>query len=60
MVCTRFLYANSLSGRLPSSLGNLHRLQYLDLHTNSISGTIPSELGSLSSLQDLCVLLRAP
>jgi len=44
---------NSLSGPIPTELGNLRNLQELKLNDNSLSGTIPTELGNLSDLQEL-------
>jgi Leucine-rich repeat (LRR) protein len=43
----------TLTGWLPSSIGNLTQLSSLDLGTNSISGTIPSSVGNLHRLQSL-------
>ena len=43
----------NLTGHLPSSLGNLKALTYLDLGNNQLIGSIPSELGQLSNLQQL-------
>ena len=40
----------SLSGQIPSSLGNLANLQALDLSGNTLSGQIPSSLGNLTNL----------
>ena len=47
------LSINSLSGSIPSDLGNLTNLIYLSLSSNSLSGSIPSELGNLTNLTDL-------
>ncbi|MBO1350423.1 MAG: putative Ig domain-containing protein [Hormoscilla sp. GUM202] len=47
------LPSNSLSGTLPSELGDLGKLRELDLSENSLSNAIPSELGSLGNLQQL-------
>jgi hypothetical protein len=44
------LNGNSLSGSIPSELGNLSNLTYLHLGSNSLTGTIPSELGNLTKL----------
>ncbi|KAF7829671.1 putative LRR receptor-like serine/threonine-protein kinase [Senna tora] len=43
----------SLTGLIPSSLGNLSRLQTLILSDNSLTGRMPSTLGQLSSLSVL-------
>ncbi|KAI3862814.1 hypothetical protein MKW98_008654 [Papaver atlanticum] len=51
---TRVDLGNSnLSGHLVPELGNLARLQYLELYKNSIQGKIPAELGNLNSLISL-------
>ena len=37
-----------LQGTLPTFIGQLTSLLYMDLHSNSLSGTLPSEIGQLS------------
>ncbi|KAK3415149.1 hypothetical protein EUGRSUZ_H00710 [Eucalyptus grandis] len=47
------LSANSLYGRIPSSISNLSKLSTLSIFNNSLSGTIPLEIGKLSRLSIL-------
>ncbi|XVF15093.1 hypothetical protein REPUB_Repub09cG0119600 [Reevesia pubescens] len=44
---------NSLSGGLPSEIGNIARLKLLNLADNELSGQLPSELSKLSDLEYL-------
>ena len=44
---------NQLSGGLPSELGQLVNLEWLDLDENQLSGAIPPELGKLANLVSL-------
>ena len=52
---------NNLKGHLPPEIGNLSRLERLDLHRNwrpgpssiGLTGRIPPEIGNLSNLSDL-------
>jgi Leucine-rich repeat (LRR) protein len=47
------LFNNSLSGSIPSEVGNLKDLLEIDLSQNHLSGPIPIELGKLAQLQVL-------
>ncbi|XP_017985484.1 PREDICTED: probable inactive receptor kinase At5g10020 [Theobroma cacao] len=44
---------NSLTGGLPSEIGNIARLKLLSLADNELSGQLPSELSKLSNLEYL-------
>ena len=44
---------NRLSGPIPPSLGNLKKLEEINLHKNQLSGTIPKKLGNMTSLNIL-------
>ncbi|KAF7089496.1 hypothetical protein CFC21_092458 [Triticum aestivum] len=50
---TMYLAHNSLTGTLPSEVGNLRNLGELDLSDNMISGKIPANIGECRSLQYL-------
>ncbi len=52
-VISLILDGNNLIGTIPSEIGNLTSLQYLDLDNNNLTGSIPSEIGNLTSLQYL-------
>ena len=47
------LSSRGLSGTIPSSLGNLSKLEELVLAYTDLSGTIPSSLGNLTNLEEL-------
>ena len=44
------LYGNSLTGEIPSEIGNLTNLTYLQLRSNQLTGSIPPEIGNLTNL----------
>ncbi|XP_017221821.1 MDIS1-interacting receptor like kinase 2-like [Daucus carota subsp. sativus] len=49
------LWGNNLSGKLPSSLGNLTNLNLLDISYNHLSATLPSSLSNITNLERLDV-----
>uniref|UniRef100_A0A0E0AFN4 non-specific serine/threonine protein kinase n=1 Tax=Oryza glumipatula TaxID=40148 RepID=A0A0E0AFN4_9ORYZ len=44
---------NNLSGSLPSNVGSLKSLKFMDISNNRFSGPIPDNIGNLRSLQNL-------
>ncbi|KAF8714078.1 hypothetical protein HU200_028075 [Digitaria exilis] len=44
---------NNLSGSLPSNVGSLKSLKFMDISNNQFSGPIPEDIGNLRSLQNL-------
>ncbi len=42
-----------LTGPIPSELGGLSKLTFINLHGNSLSGKLPSQLGNLSNLEQI-------
>ena len=44
---------NGLDGTLPTALGDLSALEYLDLRDNALSGALPSALADLTNLTSL-------
>jgi len=50
---------NSLTGTIPTTLGNLANVQLLHLGDNLFTGTIPSEQGQISSLAYLNLELNS-
>ncbi|KAK3279848.1 hypothetical protein CYMTET_12285 [Cymbomonas tetramitiformis] len=49
--CTNLhLHSNSLTGTLPTELGELTRMSAMYLHSNSLTGTLPTELGELTRM----------
>jgi len=59
ITCTRdhvshiSLFYNQLTGTLPPELGDLSRLQVIEMWANRLGGPIPAELGNLSELISL-------
>ena len=52
--CNEFAdVGNGLMGTIPSSIGNLTRLQKIYLGINSLTGNIPAEIGNLGRLKEL-------
>ncbi len=47
------LEINQLSGSIPTSLGNLSNLAFIDMEDNQLTGSIPAELGNLTLLTEL-------
>ena len=47
------LESYGLDGAIPAELGNLAKLETLNLWNNDITGEMPSELGNLAELKDL-------
>ena len=48
--------AHGLTGIVPSSLGNLTRIEVLNLSRNRMGGSIPQELGKLAELKELLLI----
>ncbi|CAN6196858.1 unnamed protein product [Urochloa humidicola] len=44
---------NNLSGSLPTKVGSLKSLKFMDISNNQFSGPIPEDIGNLRSLQNL-------
>ncbi len=47
------LHNNELNGNIPSELGNLNNLIFLQLNNNQLTGIIPANLGNLTNLIEL-------
>ena len=50
------LQGNHLSGSLPTTLGHLSHLQYLEIWNNDFSGTIPTQWGGMTQLEILRIV----
>ena len=44
---------NQLTGKIPSEVGSMTEMHFLDLSNNTLSGEIPTETGLLSALWEL-------
>ena len=53
VVVSLILKYNSLGVTIPSSIGNLENLNYLDLRQNELIGPIPASIGNLENLNYL-------
>ena len=51
-----FLDDNQLTGKIPSELGGLTKLEWLYLNHNQLTGEIPAELGDLANLRVLSLV----
>ncbi|KAL5756682.1 hypothetical protein ACOSQ2_021428 [Xanthoceras sorbifolium] len=47
------VYSNNVSGSIPSQVGHLSKLKYLDLGHNNLTGAIPPQIGNLRNLTQL-------
>lgn len=52
-VISLYLESMILTGEIPSTIGDLDALTYLNLRNNKLTGTIPTEIGNLTKLTDL-------
>ncbi|MBW6474876.1 MAG: hypothetical protein K0B14_17240, partial [Anaerolineaceae bacterium] len=50
-----FLGENELSGTIPSTIGNLINLQWVDIYGNQLSGSLPTSIGDLPKINNLNV-----
>ena len=50
-----YLHANSVTGVIPESIGNLMKLRQLYLYSNELNGTIPASVCKLENLLEPCV-----
>ena len=51
--CSAVPDGNGLFGPIPSEIGLLTNLEYLDIDRNKLTGTIPTELGKLVRMIEL-------
>lgn len=49
------LFKNHFSGAIPKEIGELTKLEQLDLRENNLSGAIPAEIGRILLLRRLYV-----
>ena len=54
------LFANALTGSIPSQVGQMVQLKALELDENGLTGPIPSQLGLLTQLTALHLANNAP
>lgn len=53
------LSGNSITGSIPTEIGIMHSLKFLELGDNQLTGTIPTQVGLLSSLAVLDLSFNA-
>ncbi|CAH1440713.1 unnamed protein product [Lactuca virosa] len=58
LIFMNYIYQVTLTGTIPSTLGQLLNHSVLDLSRNSLTGLIPSSFGSLSNLSSLDMSLN--
>ncbi|KAK3278103.1 hypothetical protein CYMTET_13942, partial [Cymbomonas tetramitiformis] len=51
--------SNSLTGTVPTELGELTAMQHMYLNSNSLTGTVPTELGELTAMQNMNLYLNS-
>lgn len=53
------LYSNKISGRIPSELYKLDKLEYLNLSINQLNGGLSEDIGNLKNLRELGLMMNS-